>query len=107
MVGFNGSRCQGDGVSFIDVRAPGSLWAESILSNGLFQGANLQGANFHSAWLRNVDFTGADLRRADFRGAALDEALMNGAELEGARYDWRSRLPFTRDEAHARGMVGP
>jgi len=91
---------------------------------GNFRGANLDGAQF--LYLNNLtraDLTGArmrgiegdmiDLTRANLSGADLSGARLRlcpapgvgGACLAGARFDPRTILPFSRDEALARGMA--
>lgn len=92
---------------------------------GNFRGANFEGARFlylnnmigadlTGARLRGIEgdmieLTGANLSGADLSGALLrpcpPPAINGGACLAGARFDLRTVLPFSRDEALARGMV--
>jgi uncharacterized protein YjbI with pentapeptide repeats len=92
-------------------------------SDGNFRGANLDGAKLlYLTLMPGADFTGAslrgvvgdslDLRGANFSGADLSGAhftpcrgVPRGVCLEGARFDARTILPFSREEALARGMV--
>ena len=91
--------------------------------DGNFRGANFDGAQFR--YLNSVeraDLTGAkltnilgdmlDLGNANLSGADLANARLKpcqenrvGACLTGARFDARTILPFSREEAVARGMV--
>jgi hypothetical protein len=92
---------------------------------GNFRGANFDGARFlYLNTMIGADLTGARLRgiegamieltRANLSGADLSGARLRscpvpathgGACLAGARFDTRTILPFSRDEALARGMV--
>jgi len=91
--------------------------------NGNFRGANFNGAQFRYLNLMSrADFTGAVLTNiigdsadvgdanfsgADFTGASLKPCRQDGSGfcLPGARFDAGTKLPFTPDEALARGMV--
>lgn len=67
-------------------------------------GAELQRASLGSADLRGADLRGADLFEADLMGADLTGADLTGANLIHARWDARTRLPFSAAEAQRRGM---
>ena len=92
------------------------------------EGANVRGANFDGAQFRYLnslggsDLTGANLRNVVADVVNLREANLSGADLsgarlrpcpgpdrgacvQGARFDARTILPFSREEALARGMV--
>lgn len=103
----------------------------SNLSKGRFRGADLTFADLHSANLQDcdmsyaelckTDFTGCDLRGAllngcDLHGASLVEADLRGASLagvlnydranfQGSRFDHKTLLPFSWEEAKERGMI--
>jgi uncharacterized protein YjbI with pentapeptide repeats len=90
-----------------------------------FENANLRGADFsgngcYATTFRRSDLTGAklvgiagngcrfeevDLTRADLRGARLARAQMEKVTLTHALFDQRTELPFSREQALARGMV--
>ncbi len=89
-----------------------------------FRGANFDGARFrYLNFMTRADLTGAsmrdilgdqvDLSNANLSGADLSNGRLkpcprpglSGACLAGARFDARTILPFSREEALARGMV--
>lgn len=90
-----------------------------------FENANLRGADFsgngcYATTFRRSDLTGAklvgiagngcrfeevDLTRADLRDATMSGAEFRRATLTHALFNARTRLPFSREEALARGMI--
>jgi len=89
---------------------------------GNFRGANFDGAQFRylnsmkradltGAKLTNIladmlDLAGTNLSAADLSGARLKKCEdPGGACLAGARFDAKTILPFSREEALARGMA--
>ena len=101
-----------------------------VLMYVLVEGGNFRGANFDKVQFRylntmmdadltgarmrgvegdQIELTGANLSGADLSAACLRPcglpAIPTGACLAGARFDARTILPFSRDEALARGMV--
>ena len=76
---------------------------------------DLWGADMKNANLKDVDLSGANLSRADLTGANLTGANLSGASmmltkikdarLEGAIFNERTILPFSRQDAEKRGMV--
>lgn len=65
-----------------------------------FSYSNLSGANLSRSDLRFANFTQADLSEANLEGTLLDEAV-----FLGARFNQKTRLPFSRDQALQRGMT--
>jgi hypothetical protein len=75
---------------------------------------DLWGADMKNSDLKNADLSGANLSRADLSGADLTGANLSGAtllltkikdiKLEGAIFNERTVLPFSRKEAEKRGM---
>ena len=73
----------------------------------------MTGADLTGASLRNIVGDAADLSNANLSGADLFNARLKacpepgfaGFCLAGARFDASTRLPFSREEALARGMV--
>lgn len=98
-----------------------SVFWNSSIGYSHFNGAILYFATFEGALLKNVSFENADAREssfahtvlnqtnfknADLRGAIFDKAHLNeGNVWTGAKFDQFSRLPFSREEAEAKGMI--
>lgn len=95
---------QFDGVYFFHVQAAKSAWEASRMQNVVFQNTNLRAADFRSANLSHCGFFESDLRAADFRGAMMSHCLIYASRLTDALFDDNSALPFSREEALARGM---
>lgn len=71
-------------------------------------GADLTGARLRGIEGSMIKLTDANLSSADLSGARLRPCpppMIGGACLAGARFDARTILPFTREEALTRGMV--
>src|SRR5262249_7958119 len=69
--------------------------------------ADLTGAKLTNILADMLDLAGANLSAADLSGAQMkpcDEVGV-GACLKGARFDAKTILPFSREEALARGMT--
>ncbi|RYZ95773.1 MAG: pentapeptide repeat-containing protein, partial [Proteobacteria bacterium] len=72
--------------------------------------ADLEGANLSFAYMRKTNLKGANLTKANLKGTNLREADLSGAKVDGAEFKFAifngaTVLPFTREEAFARGMV--
>lgn len=72
--------------------------------------ANLAGSNLSYAYLTKANLAGANLSRANLKGANLRDADLTAAnlaeaELKFAIFNEQTLLPFTQEEALARGMV--
>lgn len=106
-------------------------WADLVAADlraVRLRGADLTGARLHRTKLAEADLTeavladadltranlaGADLRGADLRGADLTGAYVEdfffrmgvSARFEGAYFDARTKLPFSRAEAERAGMI--
>lgn len=74
------------------------------LGHANLQNADLRGAKLKGAYLHKADLSGADLRGATF-STRLNGAEVATTRLEGAKYDAKTVLPFSRLEAARRGMV--
>jgi uncharacterized protein YjbI with pentapeptide repeats len=64
------------------------------------QGADLRGANFYDAFFYKVNLRYAKLEGADLRARALYQTALTGATFDDA-----TKLPFSKQEALARGMI--
>ena len=70
-----------------------------------FNGADLSGANLMNSILQqNVNFNGASLREALVGETDLRGGTFEGTILTGALYSASTQLPFSEEEAKARGM---
>jgi len=72
--------------------------------------SNLSGSNLSYTYLHKATLTGANLSRANLKGANLRDADLSGSDLSGtelkfAIFNAQTVLPFSREEAFARGMV--
>jgi hypothetical protein len=90
------------------------------LERANLRGADLSGngcylTEFTNSDLTGVKFTGfrggdchferSNLTKADLRGANLSQSKFEDSVLTGALFDQGTRLPFSPEEALARGMV--
>lgn len=88
----------------------------SILEDVNFSGSDLNGLNFFQARLKNCNFTGCemeginleqvelincDFSKVDLRGVNLKTAR----SLQGCTYNYQTKLPLTKAEATALGMI--
>ena len=80
----------------------GQLLYLTHMARADFTGASLRGVGGDSLDLRGANFSGADLSGAHFTSCRENHG---GVCLAGARFDARTILPFSREEALARGMV--
>lgn len=119
--------CQGD---YCSVHLPLSDFAGKDLVNARFAGSDLSCSNFRRAKLASADFSNADLCQAsminadlkganfegadlsfadlrftDLRGANLHNVRFVDVDIKGARFDRKTNLPISRDEAESRGMI--
>mgnify|MGYP001615621210 CR=1 FL=1 len=94
---------------------------ESCRVQGLnFSGATLDSGRIHHSWFTRVDFrdshladlkvTSTDFREADFRGADLqgwtfEDFNFPPSDFRGARFNSKTKLPFSKAEALSRGMI--
>jgi hypothetical protein len=69
-------------------------------SETTLQGADLRGANLYNASLYKVNLRYAKLEGADLRARMLYETALTGATFDDA-----TKLPFSKREALARGMI--
>lgn len=106
--------------SFVRCDARGARFVGADLTFSDFKHADLRGVDFTCACLcladlsrsdlRGANLSGADLLKADLRLADLREARLSGAYLrdaclEGARFNARTELPISLEEALLRGMA--
>jgi hypothetical protein len=90
-------------------RTSGAPRSTSRTGNGCylttFRASDLTGAKLVGIAGNDCRFEEADLTRADLRGARLSRARMEKVILTQALFDQRTNLPFSREEALARGMI--
>lgn len=67
--------------------------------------ADFSYADLRGAKLNGADLSFADLRYCDLRGAELSEVRFVEVDVKGARFDRKTVMPITRDEAESRGMI--
>lgn len=73
----------------------------ATLNGAYLMDANLSGAFLNRAWL-----LGANLRNANLMGTDMSQVQVDdNTVFAGAKYDSRTRLPFSEREAEKRGMV--
>lgn len=77
----------------------GDLWGQD-LKDASFEKKSLAGANLSRANLK-----GADLRGVDLRGSWMLMTNVDGAKMDGAKFNERTILPFSRKDAEKRGMI--
>lgn len=88
----------------------------SILENVNFKGSDLNGLNFFQARLKNCNFTGCEMEGINLEQAELINCdfskvdlrgvnLKNARSLKGCTYNYQTKLPVTKAEAMALGMV--
>ena len=79
---------------------------ENMLATGTrfikinFQEANLTNANLWGTELLEINFKGSDLR-----GANLSRSFVLFSDFKGAKFNNKTQLPFSEEEALKRGMV--
>jgi len=96
-------RCKFEGVYMNETNFKFARLQRSNFKNAWLYGAdlkyaNLQRANFENAWLFNTD-----LRGADFRNTNLRKIKRRG--LENAKFNDRTKLPFSKEYALSLGMI--
>lgn len=99
---------------FSQAQMRGFIGRATDFSKAIFNGADLRGSRFSRAVLREADLRGAqlnesdlsfaDLRGADLTGADLTDAFALGTRFENARFDSKTRLPFSEETALGRGL---
>lgn len=67
--------------------------------------ANLQGANLRNAKLINANLESADLQDSDLRGADLSGATLELTKLKGAKFNDKTLIGISREEALSLGMI--
>lgn len=103
------------GANFQGADFRGASLRHSYFDGADFRGANLSGVKATGSYFRGGDFRNANLvsallrychfEGADLGGADLTDAVVALTDLKGARFDSRTKLPFSREVALARGMV--
>lgn len=68
-------------------------------------GANFQNANLENSRVLAGNFKNADFRGANMKGMRVPDPKNWMVSFEGALYDDKTVLPFSRDEAEFRGMI--
>jgi len=77
----------------------GDLWGADL------KGADLAGLDLSGANLSRAQLKGANLKGANLSGATMLLTQVEGAILEGALFNDRTVLPFSRADAEKRGMI--
>jgi uncharacterized protein YjbI with pentapeptide repeats len=93
------------GAHFEQAHASHVNFSHAVLTDVHFDQAQLTGASFRNSDLSAAVFSSADLTQADFRRTVMKTASFNQAVLTGAKYSTTTALPFSLEEAGARGMV--
>lgn len=93
------------GAFFNNVKAYGLSLKGSRLDNLILIDSDFREADFRATRAREFSAWGVDFRHADFRDADLALADFRLCRLEGAKFNAKTRLPFSSDEALRRGMV--
>lgn len=73
----------------------------ATLNGAYLMDANLSGAFLNRAWLLGANLRGANLMGTDMTQVQVDDNTV----FAGAKYDSRTRLPFSEREAAKRGMI--
>ncbi len=107
------------GATFTNAKIDGAEFVGAELSSANFTGSTMTGSvNFNNCMLVSTNFSGVkmgyaslqltDMSGADFRGADLSgvqglDPFFN-PKVRGAKFDARTKLPITKEEAIAMGM---
>lgn len=102
--------------SFKESVLSGIQFNSSILENSNFIGSDLSGCNFYKTNLSGSDFRNAKLEGCNFWDTDLSYCNFQGADLSlcdvknvrnlyGAKFDKRTKLPFSKIEAQKYGMI--
>ncbi|KYG62377.1 hypothetical protein AZI86_16195 [Bdellovibrio bacteriovorus] len=101
--------------NFTWVNMRGFRGKDSNFSRSIFDHADLRGSKFYRARFVSSSFQKADLREtdlsfcdfssADLRGANLKNSWVLGTTFRGARFDSKTKLPFSISTAHELGMI--
>ena len=94
------SDCSAKRAIFDRVKAIGAKFARSN-----FQGASFKGARLQHSSMVGANFKNADLSEANLCGALMKSTNLDQANLYGAKFNHRTVLPISKNEALERGMV--
>ncbi|WP_374028942.1 pentapeptide repeat-containing protein [Bdellovibrio bacteriovorus] len=79
--------------------------SEIILQEKLFAPfVVLKGQDLSNKNLSHAHLSFADLRDTNLKGSDLSQALLYGARLEGAKFNTKTKLPFSKETARNLGM---
>ncbi len=87
-------------VTFINTDLMNLLATGTRFVNSKFINCNLSGANFWGANLQGTDFSNSDLSTAN-----LENVYLLFTNFKGAKFNNRTKLPFSEEEALRRGMI--
>ncbi|MCJ8277237.1 MAG: pentapeptide repeat-containing protein, partial [Bdellovibrionales bacterium] len=98
---------------FLDLRGSwvkGSHWRDSDLQFWVASGARIEKTQFINCDLQNANFWGTNLQESDFsgsdlRGANLENSYVLFTKFDGVKFNSKTLLPFSKEEALKRGMV--
>ncbi|HTL12904.1 MAG TPA: pentapeptide repeat-containing protein [Bdellovibrionota bacterium] len=97
------------GANLQGARLDRALLSEGDLRGADFTGASMKGTIFYDenggTQLQGAIMDGADLEGTSFADLDISRTRFNNANLRGAIFTPSTRLPFSRTEALARGMV--
>lgn len=93
------------GVDFKEATLIGTVFNLGDLTRAQIRDSNMQKASLYWVAMNEAVLVGVDLRDADLRGASLHRAMIWETLFTGAVFDEYTWLPFTRQEAEARGMI--
>ena len=98
---------------YLDVR--GSIikavdFAGANLKNMIANGTRFEKTNFRDCNLQGADFWGSNLQEVSFDGSDLRNANLTNTHIlftsfKNAKFNQKTRLPFSREEAIQRGMI--
>ncbi len=86
------------------------IWKKASLKNLLATASRIRKSQFIECDLRDADFWGANLQetsfeKSDLRGANLQATYLLFTNFKEARFNSKTKLPFSEEEALSRGMV--
>ena len=99
-----------DSIGIKGTRVQSVIWKKASLRNMLAQASRIRKSQFIECDLREADFWGANLQetsfeKSDLRGANFQATNLLFTNFKGARFNSKTKLPFSEKEALSLGMV--